>query len=393
MLARFRLLLPFQLWVVADGTYDPIEITLDGYAARVCRPEPSALSPSDFAFDSPTPLREQLEALAAAFDAPPTNQVLLGGHPTLKTRVLQIDFHKAGEFDRRRSAPSDRGDPTTAGDPPLALAFRVANLFLARLRGILGAAFVHTLEGPKSTAWNLEYLADDGSKLPSHPALFRVIRGGGRNAQVQAISEATWIAVGDALADSDVLLWDQLLLDAESLMPIDQAAAILLVSAALEAVIDAALSTLASAQAEPAPALWRWLNDRSQYWRQPAFKEQFDGILEILAGVSLKKVRPHLWQAFVELKNARDEIVHGLPRALDRETAGRYLAAATDIVSWLEEVVPQLPSRPRLQNQPELTIDVELLNMPLVTPVQAPPSAQTNPPPGAAGEISADATP
>lgn len=395
MLARFRFLLPFQLWVVADGTYEPIDISLDGYSARICRPEPSTFSPTDFVFDSATPLREQLESLSTPSDAPPTSQVLLGGRPTIKTRVLQIDFAKEGEFDRRCTDPSNPDDRTTDGDPPVALAFVVANLFLARLRALLGAAHIHTLEGPKTTAWNLEYLADDGSELPPDPALFRIRRGGSRNAQVQAISEATWTAVREVPEDTDLLSWDQLLLDAAALMSIDHAAAVLLVSAALEAVIDAVLSKLASTKVEPAPALWGWLNHRSEYWREPSFTDQFDAILEILAGASLKKVHPSLWRAFLDLKSARNHIVHGQPTkpALDRETVAGFLRTAAEIVNWLEELVPELPKRPRLQNQPELTIDIELFNQPLATPAQARAGARANPAPGAAAEPAADVTP
>ena len=57
------------------------------------------------------------------------------------------------------------------------------------------------------------------------------------------------------------------------------------------------------------PELWRWINQRGDWRREPTVEEQYDTLLKVLTGHTLKEDQD-LWELFKHLKTARNSFVH-----------------------------------------------------------------------------------
>jgi hypothetical protein len=84
--------------------------------------------------------------------------------------------------------------------------------------------------------------------------------------------------------------------------------ALVLAVTALETLISATLNQLASSANLPS-GLWEWINNRGDYRKEPSVEEQFDVLLRVLAGKSLRN-QSDLWRGFKDLKEARNSFVH-----------------------------------------------------------------------------------
>ena len=105
-----------------------------------------------------------------------------------------------------------------------------------------------------------------------------------------------------SLTLADVPIYISLVLDSEAALP-DAGAAIALASTALETLIETHLGRLAAAKC---PELWSWIANRGH---GPSTEEQFDVLLKIFSGKSLKDEKG-LWDAFQRLQRARNKFVH-----------------------------------------------------------------------------------
>jgi len=138
--------------------------------------------------------------------------------------------------------------------------------------------------------------------------------------------------------------WEELLLDAQSDLP-RVGPAVVLAATALEVFIAHVLDELAPRSSVPTP-LWSWLNDRDDnHLRQPSVEEQYDKLLLVLTGHSLK-TETKLWESFMNLKTARNTFVHGGAATVGKvevsaETASKLLDAAFEIVAKVREWLPQ----------------------------------------------------
>jgi hypothetical protein len=146
----------------------------------------------------------------------------------------------------------------------------------------------------------------------------------------------------------EIQTWETLILDAEALLP-DVRASVVLAYSALETLIAIALDYLVTNSPTP-PELWKWINKRDFWLKEPSVAEQYTALLKILTSKSLKDDAT-LWQAFIDLRKARNSIAHtGLPILNDREInsvqAGQLVGGAKNIINWVEQLLPESMRRP-----------------------------------------------
>jgi len=291
-----------------------------------------------------------------ARDAPKdaTNAILMDGAPTIQADMLQIDFLKA-DFDRRRSSitKTTPEDFLNTGDPPVSLAFRALNSFLATIRTVT-QGFVIKLLMPGDAFWLLEYLADDETPLKSDDEVIHLRCGTRVKWRPVGVNTAVWKSVGSLNENFAPSTWETLLLDAEGALP-QIGASIVLAFAALETLIESSLDHLAARSSVPA-LLWKWINERQKDDRlTPSVSEQFDVLLQCLTGRSLKE-EEKLWEAFQNLKSARNSFVHGGRAVIGKqevtaERAGSLVVEAKNIANWIESLLPAEFQRKQLKGE------------------------------------------
>jgi hypothetical protein len=309
MIARFVLLLPTR-FLVPEGEQFPISEYVDeGYAVRVYPPGKSDQQyPPDRIGD-----------------------IKLDTKPAFQADILRIYFHKDA-FDRTQGVILD---------PPEAVLRRAINYFLVRLRYVARAPALRSIDFPMGT-WRLEYLNDDESELPAAPPLVRMRGAIGLSFNWIAVNKAIWEDVHSVPPEFEPPPWEELLLDAQGDLP-RIGPAIVLAATALEVFVSWVLDQLAAKGAISAD-LWTWINDRGNYLREPTVEEQFDVLLRLFAGHSLKEDN-RLWESFVQLKNARNAFVHEGRAAINKvpvtlETARRLVTTAPEIVAKVREWLP-----------------------------------------------------
>jgi hypothetical protein len=179
--------------------------------------------------------------------------------------------------------------------------------------------------------------------------------------QILALHEDLWQAAAALPDDFEPTAWDTLLLDALDLLP-EVGPALVLASAAVETRIESALDVLASELGVPT-GLWDWLNGRgSSPRRGPTLVEQADSLLRDVAGHSLKDDR-RLWDAFQDLRKARNSFVHEGAAKIDgvvvtAERAHAFLPLAGEIIEWIERLLPDGHQRPRYEAEGERFVEV-----------------------------------
>jgi hypothetical protein len=115
------------------------------------------------------------------------------------------------------------------------------------------------------------------------------------------VTQEVWDCIRSLPIDFSLHTWDALLLDAVSLLP-DVAPAIVVANAALETFIPWALNQLHDGKKFP-PKLWSWIHNRGDWYKEPSVEDQFDTLLEVLSGRSLKEDKD-LWEAFKNLSSS-----------------------------------------------------------------------------------------
>jgi hypothetical protein len=319
MIARLFVVLPFALSVPAETQFNVYESEWSHYRVRLFPPT----------------RRSQAGANNDRFE------IEVDGLPAIQSDVLQIDFMKE-HFDRSAKTPSEL--ERTDCDPPHEVINEILEWFLLRLRHVTRAANIRPLN-LFDTEWRLVYLNDDGSELPKEKGLVP-----SRGASVASIS---WIVLTNTIWDSVHTLppdysappWEGLLLDA-SLPGASIGNSIVLAATALEVFIAHVLDALA-ASAPISSELWSWINNRSDHTRKPSVEEQYDVLLRILSGHSLKEEK-ELWQAFMNLKTARNSFVHrGIARVgksgdiADAAAAKSFVSTALAIIEKIRIWIPE----------------------------------------------------
>ena len=341
MIARFRTLLPYLIWMRQDDTFVPEEFDRDGFRFKVYAPHQAPANATALA----DPMITASDAVYALHPADPSlidTAVALGGKSTVRANVVQIDGSKP-DFDRRRTTAGN----LAADDPPINLLFEVLNSMLYRLRSVTRSPFIHPISQQASN-WRIEYLTDAGEPVAREEEKVKARSSIGFSCQITGLTAEQWHAFIGLPRDFHTKAWEELLLDAEAHLP-DVVPAIVLSAVALEVLIGNSLSALAPAD-HPAAELWHYINNRGDYRKEPSVKEEYDVLLRALTGRSLKE-EPVLWQAFCNLRDARNAMVHRGTltigdRPITRHQAFELVGRAKEIANWIESLLPGGARRP-----------------------------------------------
>src|ERR1019366_7247951 len=182
-----------------------------------------------------------------------------------------------------------------------------------------------------------QYLSDAGQELEREEGKLRERGGGAAPVGFPAITSDVLEMVATRSGSGEPYVWDQLLLDAFALLP-EAGSAVVMAYSALETFISWGLEVLHERQQLP-NQLWTWINKRDHWTKEPSVSEQFDALLRVFTGRSLKDEN-ELWEAFTTLRKARNALAHegtatasGVP--VDGDTARRLVNNAAKIVKWV----------------------------------------------------------
>lgn len=277
------------------------------------------------------------------------------GIPGFVANALQVDFQKE-DFDRRTEGGTQ--------DPEIDVMAKAIDIVSTRLRSVTRCMQVPLSMFPKAS-WRLQYLNDDGSELPLDPNTCRARGSVARSLAFAAVSQEVWREMWSLPPDWAPAVWDDLLLDANAALP-KVGTAVVLAATALEVFIAEILGLLAS-RSGISPELWKWINNRRVHEQEPSTEEQFDDVLRILVGHSLKEDN-ELWTAFRNLQTARNRFVHegrptlgGRRTPVTEENALRLLVKANEIVALVRTWMPDELRWPRFDIQSKVTASFKLL--------------------------------
>ncbi len=278
MLARLEVLLPFQWCVPESSTFTIFEREVDGYKIRFLPPGRSDALPK----------------------ARHSEEMAINGSKAFSADVLVVEFEK-DEFDRRQDGPID---------PPEILINDVINEFLNRVRYVGNAHMVRPIDFPSGSPWNLRYLTNEKEELEEQEGLCRERMLRRFYFSWTALTPQIWDDVFGLPDNSSIPHWNNLLLDAQNALP-DIGPAIVLAYTALEVFISETLDALALKK-EISPEFWSWIKQGGRdynYIKAPSTADQFDALLQELAGISLKS-NSDLWMGFRSIQQARNSFVH-----------------------------------------------------------------------------------
>ena len=310
MLARLDLLLPFEITIPKEEQFPIYQYNDEGYNIRIFPP---------IKIEQQTTHDE-------------SNDFLINGESTVQANGLRIYFQK-DNFDRRREIECD---------PPYPLIARTINSFLLKLRFVTRGSKICPITFPQ-VSWKLQYLNDDESELDKTEGLYR-----GRGAKIFTIS---WTVLNNDIWEKIFELpphytppqWDSLLLDANEALP-EIGPSVVLAATALEVFISHILNELPKDNII-SKDLWKWVNNRENWLKEPAPIEQFDILLMSFLGVSLKD-NNDLWGHFKNLKHARNSFVHeGIAKIgkkpITEEEARILIVKANEIVIFVKNELPE----------------------------------------------------
>lgn len=264
------------------------------------------------------------------------SHLTIDGKPAFEADVLCIEFYK-------ESFARGMNDPI---DPPEVVIRRAVSSFHARLRYVTRAAHAKPVSFPWN-AWRMEYVNDDGTPLEKKDGFFRARGARQFEWSFIGINTDVWEKIHAISSDFEVPVWDGLRLDALDALP-SVGTAVVLAATSLEVFISSILDKLVERGA-CASDLWLWIKERGEkggnWLRQPTVEEQFDALLKHFCGHSLKN-EPDLWEAFKNLKTARNTFVHdGIAKIgnkpITKENAVQLIARVNDIIQKVREWIPE----------------------------------------------------
>lgn len=363
MIARFSILLPFEFLRSHKVDLPPWTLERAGCQVQVFAPVQSAARTANVALGDITP--ENIRELVRPADSTqPSNKIFMNHASVVVVDLLQILFRKDGDFNRARDAFVD----ASTGAPTFPLAIEIANEFLSRFRMLTGDFRIRNLIATRTLAV-LEYLADDGQPVAKDPSKLSGAATHYANTRLNPLPPHVWDAVRTTTAATEGRAWDGLLLDAVGLLP-DIGPALVLAATSLETLIADALDTMSAATSAVPQSLWTWINDRGDYRKEPSVLDQYDTLLRVFTGRSLRE-EAELWEALRNIKDARNSFVHeGKALIGKREVsladARVLLTKAERIVQWVEAFLPESARRPRLTQTISITVRKQAVRPPAV---------------------------
>jgi hypothetical protein len=350
MIARFRVLLPFEVSIAVRETLPPHEFRLGNRIVKVFPPHQAQIDPAELIDRTTTPY-SVVTNLGPIQELRLDPTVRFGGVETFRANVLQIEVHSE-DFDRRKKPEDGTENP---GDPPTSFFFEVANSLFRRLRSVGRLPHVVPLH-ERSALWRLEYLDDSGGLFPRSEDNVRARGGLAISETLSALFGELWSNALKLPPEHEPHAWERLLLDAEAQLP-RVIPTIVLLAAAMETLIGVSLDLLAPRDGSGGE-LWRFITDRGDYRKEPSVAEEFDGLLHALTGHSLKE-RADLWLAFKEIRDARNTLMHKGHMTIGHkpastEQAYRLVGKAKETAMWIEQLLPEVGRRPPAPTGPIL---------------------------------------
>jgi hypothetical protein len=337
MIARYSFLLPYTFSVKNGSTFSFQEFKREGYIIRLFPPQQCAVDTARFDVSKGASVDELADQIRPARSLEANKHVLLDGLPSIDANLILIEFH-GREFRRSKDAID-----FTRIDPPIVEALEIANLFLVRYRFLVRDCGITPIS-VDDVSWRLDYLSDDGKPLPKDPKNEMVNRLQGTPGcfVCHGLDPTLWNTILTLKEDFRPPAWYMLLLDAENQLP-DINAAIVLAAAALETFISETLQSLAARSSLP-PDLWKWINERDFWLKNPSTADQFDVLLKVLSGFSLKNDKL-LWNRYMNLRTARNKIAHSGRALIDGKEvtsakAKDLIGVAHAVINRVEEHVP-----------------------------------------------------
>jgi hypothetical protein len=339
MIARLTILLPFDLLIREGDVLPSLDLQQSDRRIRFYPPLQYSDRPST-AGSVMAPLFAMRNARAPVF----SDSQVVGGKKTAQVNVLVLDTIKP-EFDRAAERIASR-------NPDIEAAFEAANSILARIRVYARAAQIRPLQRGHDP-WQVMYLTDNGEQLEPEEGKIRGVTGALSIIGYPAITPDSIQMVADRQGTNEPYAWDNLLLDAEALLP-HIGSSIVMANAALEVFITWVLDTLHTEKQLPGD-VWNWINTRDHWSKEPSVSEKFDALLRVFTGRSLKD-EPRLWQQFVELRKARNTLVHeGVAQIgsapVTAEKSKGLVDSTKEIIKWVELLLPEAQKRARTEAQ------------------------------------------
>lgn len=326
MLARVEILMPFSFTVPEGERFNICEINVKGYKIRILPPKRSNIEKDNFGAD----------------------EILINKVKGFLADVFCIDFQKDA-FDRRTEHECD---------PLPALINEVMQDFLIKAKFVLKGENISSVE-LEDTSWNLTYLNDDETELEKKEGFVRGRFGRSFKMSYMTLNNEIWENI-HSIDDINIIPpWDELLLDAGKMLP-SVGPSVVLSATALEVFISNILNKLSNNGKIP-EILWSWINDRGHFIKEPSKAEEYDVLLKVLLGISLKENNA-LWEAFSNIKNARNSFVHeGVAKVgntiVNDKTAREYIYKCREIIEFIKVELPEEMKWPEYQHD----IKVEMI--------------------------------
>jgi hypothetical protein len=375
MIALSQVALPYELLVLPNQELPPLtyhgdrEIEgIDEFQVLVGPPYRSRLSessPDEPAFD--------LNLFNPVDPQPADANVTVGGVPAVRCDAIAVRII-ASHFERAQEAAYE------VVQSLLAVVCDAVNDLLQRLRVLARVTHMKPLT-PDGLLFRVVLLDDSGAPVEAEEGKWRQMNSSG-SVQIRqtAVTPAIWQELVD-LGEYETPPWDELLLDAMDL-DVELGPSLVLAATAVETRIANALDVLASERVDG--DLWTWINDRDDdFTKTPTVSEQLDHLLKTMGGRSLKD-DSRLWQAGVQLRQARNTFVHDGRAMLGRRTktpvtqerARELVTQAGEIIDFIEALLPEDKRRPRLQNEVEVTTTTTIWVVPPRTETADAPQAE-----------------
>lgn len=358
MIARFKVLLPFVFTFAFDSNFASVSVEYDEYHVIFYPPMQANINVSATDINAQIPMADAGANLDAAIISTPNAAVKVNGKETIQANLLQIDFKTERDYNRARGAKEI--------DPPLESFLAVANGFLEKFRSIASVPNIKSLTLETIPAWRIEYLTNAGAELEKDEKLSRSVHSIKTKWQSNILNANLWNKATENFMDFTPYVWDSLLLDAHA-QGEDANAAIVLANAALEATVDFALEVSARHSSRISYQSYEWLANKRDFTKQPSAKEKFDEMLYLVAGRSLKTEEEQLWKAFLDLRDARNSMVHegravikkGKKKIpVDSQIAAKLTKEAAKIIHWLENLLPEKFRRQKIKYDYEMSLTV-----------------------------------
>lgn len=309
MIAKATIFLPFSFTLPDNEPFLKYTSDWEGYVITIYPPT----------------MQEEAKASAS-------NAITINDKSSYQADLLVIDFQKV-EFNRTTEIEFD---------PPIELIEVVTNDFLNRLRHVIKASQIKSINSAKTNI-RIDYLNDDSSPLEKKEGLLRGRFRKGFKIEIVTITKEVWDDIHSIPLFQELPIWQSLLLDAESILP-EIGPSIVLTFTALEVFISKILDKIAEFK-KTDKELWTWLNDRGFYLKNPSIEEQYNFLSKHLLGASIKDDEK-LWVAFKNLQTARNSFAHsGIAKIgnekLDVVKTRDLIVNAIKIINYIREKLPK----------------------------------------------------